>query len=100
MDGFEETDQYARFDVEPTMLVSVFRMGAQSAIEIAALAGEYVEAAEARLPEGISLTVWQNDAESLSNQLSLMLRSGFAGFALPSPTVPPQAGGRGKVLLG
>ena len=78
-DGFEETDQYARFDVEPTMLVSVFRTGDQSAVELAALATEYVEAAQARLPEGVSLTVWQNDAEALNDQLSLMLRSGFAG---------------------
>ena len=82
VDGFEETDQYARFDVEPTMLVSVFRTGDQSAVELAALATEYVEAAQARLPEGVSLTVWQNDAEALNDQLSLMLRSGFAGFAL------------------
>ncbi len=82
VDGFEETDQQARFDVEPTMMVSVFRMGDQSAIELASLATDYVAEAQARLPEGISLTVWQNEAESLNNQLSLMLQSGFAGFAL------------------
>ena len=82
VDGFEETDQEARFDVEPTMMVSVFRMGDQSAIELASLATDYVAEAQARLPEGISLTVWQNEAESLNNQLSLMLQSGFAGFAL------------------
>ena len=52
MDGFEETDQYARFDVEPTMLVSEFQTGGQSAIEIVTLASEYVAEAEARLPEG------------------------------------------------
>ena len=82
VDGFEETDQYARFDVEPTMMVSVFRTGGQSAVDLAALATEYVGEAQARLPEGVSLTVWQNDAESLSNQLALMLQTGFAGFAL------------------
>ena len=82
VDGFEETDQYARFDFEPTMLVSVFRTGDQSAVEIAELATQYVEQARARLPEGMTLTVWQNDAESLNNQLSLMLRNGVAGFAL------------------
>ena len=82
VDGFEETDQYARFDFEPTMLVSVFRTGDQSAVEIAALATAYVERARGRLPEGVTLTVWQNDAESLNNQLSLMLRNGVAGFAL------------------
>ena len=26
--------------------------------------------------------MWQNDSESLNNQLSLMLRNGVAGFAL------------------
>ena len=30
VDGFEETDQYARFDFEPTMLVSVFRTGTRA----------------------------------------------------------------------
>ena len=82
VDGFAETDQYARFDFEPTMMVSVFRTGEPSAVEIAALATAYVEAARARLPEGVTLTVWQNDAESLNNQLALMLRNGIAGFAL------------------
>ena len=82
VDGFEETDQYARFDVKPTMMVSVFRTGDQSAVDLAALATEYVAEAQERLPEGVSLTVWQNDAESLSNQLALMLQTGFAGFAL------------------
>ena len=71
VDGFEETDQEARFDVDPTMMVSAFRTGDQGAIELAALATEYVGQAQARLPEGVSLTVWQNEAESLNNQLSL-----------------------------
>ena len=82
VDGFAETDQYARFDFEPTMMVAVFRTGEQSAVEIAELATDYVEKARSRLPEGVTLTVWQNDAESLNNQLSLMLRNGIAGFAL------------------
>ena len=55
-------------------MVSVFRTGDQSAIDIAALATEYVAEAQARLPEGVLLTVWQNEAESLNNELSLMLQ--------------------------
>ena len=82
VDGFEETDQQARFDVEPAMMVSVFRTGDQSAIELAGLVNEYVEQAQARLPEGMSLTVWQDSAKILSSQRSHMLRNGFAGFTL------------------
>ena len=37
VDGFAETDQFARFDRTPTMMVSVFRTGNQSALELAAL---------------------------------------------------------------
>ena len=82
VDGFEETDQYARFDVEPAMMVSVFRTGDQSAIELAALAGEYVEEAQARLPEGVALTIWQDAGKLLDSRVSQMLRSGVVGFAL------------------
>ena len=35
VDGFAETDQFGRFDGEPTMLVSIFRTGEQSDMEIA-----------------------------------------------------------------
>ncbi|SVB73534.1 uncharacterized protein METZ01_LOCUS226388, partial [marine metagenome] len=82
VDGFAETDQFARFDVTPTMMVSVFRTGEQSALEIAALVHDYIDAAQARLPDGITLTIWQDGAAMLSARLSLMLRTGAGGFAL------------------
>ena len=82
IDGFQETDQTARFDVDPTMMISVFRTGTQSTLDIAAQVQEYVDGAQARLPAGVQLTVWLNDAERLGAQLSLMLRNGFTGFAL------------------
>ena len=82
VDGFAETDQFARFDLTPTMMVSVFRTGEQSALEIAALVNEYIEQAQTRIPDGISLTIWQDTAQMLSARLSLMLRTGATGFAL------------------
>ncbi len=82
VDGFAETDQFARFDLTPTMMVSVFRTGEQSALEIAALVNEYIEQAQTRIPDGISLTIWQDTAKMLSARLSLMLRTGATGFAL------------------
>ena len=82
VDGFAETDQYARFDVEPTVMVSVFRTGDQSALDIAAAARNYVDTAQTRLPQGVSLTIWQDQAEVLDDRLSLMLRNGVTGFIL------------------
>ena len=82
VDGFAETDQFARFDGAPTMMVSVFRTGEQSALEIAALVNDYIEEAQTRFPAGISLTIWQDTAKMLTARLSLMLRTGATGFAL------------------
>ena len=82
VDGFAETDQFARFDADPTMLVSVFRTGDQSALEIARHVHEYVERTRPNLPEGISLTVWQDQAMILNARLSTMVRNGLGGFAL------------------
>ena len=82
VDGFAETDQFARFDVEPTMMVSVFRTGDQSTLDIAASVQEYVNSAQGRFPEGVTLTVWQDTSEALGAQQSLMLRNGLTGFIL------------------
>lgn len=82
VDGFAETDQYGRFDVQPTILVSVFRTGNQSAIEIAERVYEYVAIAQSQVPAGVALTVWQDSAKLLNARLSLMLRNGVTGFLL------------------
>ena len=82
VDGFAETDQYARFDADPTLLVSVFRTGDESALEIAGLVHEYVARARPGLPAGISLTIWQDQSTVLDARLTTMFRNGLGGFAL------------------
>ena len=82
VDGFAETDQQARFDRDTTVMVSVFRTGDQSALDIATAVHGYVERTQPQMPEGILLTIWQDQAEILSDRLTLMLRNGATGFAL------------------
>ncbi|MXY25184.1 MAG: efflux RND transporter permease subunit [Acidobacteria bacterium] len=82
IDGFEETDQFARFDRAPTVMVSVFRTGDQSALDIAEDVTRYVEDKQAQLPTGVSMVIWQDQAEVLNDRLVLMLRNGATGFVL------------------
>ena len=82
IDGFAETDQQARFDGDTTVMVSVFRTGDQSALDIAAAVERYVDDMQAKIPEGISLTIWQDQAEILADRLTLMVRNGATGFVL------------------
>ena len=51
-------------------------------MEIARAVEGYMAQAETGMPEGITLTVWMNQAEVLIDRLSLMLRNGVMGFAL------------------
>jgi multidrug efflux pump subunit AcrB len=82
VDGFEETDQRARFDGNPAVLIQVFRVGGQSALEVAESVKKYIVEAQSRVPEGITLTTWQDDSRVLRSRLDLLLRNGRAGFVL------------------
>ncbi len=82
VDGFAETDQRARFDGEPAVLIQVFRVGDQNALTISDQVKEYVAQTQKRLPEGIRLTTWQDDSEMLRSRLDLLLSNGRAGFIL------------------
>ena len=81
-DGFAETDESARFNGEPAVLVQVFRVGDESALQIAAAVKEYVKEAGGVFPDGIHLTTWQDDTLILKDRLNLLLRNGRTGFIL------------------
>ncbi len=82
MDGFAETDQFAQFNGKSTVLVQVFRVGDQNALEITKKVKAYIAEARTRMPEGIALTVWADFSRILEGRLDLMLRNGRLGFIL------------------
>ncbi len=82
VDGFAETDQAARFDGKPGMILQVFRVGNQNALEIADAVSEYVALAAPSMPEGIEITTWRDDARYLRGRLQTLLDSGWKGLVL------------------
>ena len=82
VDGFAETDQSARFDGKPAVLVQIYRVGDENALDLASAVKEYVARIEPTLPEGIAITTWQDDSKILNDRLSLLLRNGRTGFIL------------------
>ncbi|MDJ0864560.1 MAG: efflux RND transporter permease subunit [Myxococcota bacterium] len=82
IDGFAESDQSARFDGVPSLLVEVSRSGDQKSLAIAEAVHVYVAEAQARLPAGIALTIWQDDSQILRDRLDTMLRNARGGFVL------------------
>ena len=82
VDGFAETDQISSFDGNPAVVVQVFRVGEQNALDITEKVKAYIDTAQGRMPEGISLTVWVDFSRILQGRLDLMLRNGRVGFFL------------------
>ena len=82
VDGFEESDQRARFNGEPTVLVRVLRAGNQKAIAISERIQDYIADSAAHLPEGISLTIWNDESTVLADRLDTLVRNARGGFLL------------------
>lgn len=82
VDGFAETEQFSRFDGKPAIQLQVFRTGDQGALKIVTAVNEFIENNKGRLPEGVHLTTWQNQAKVLRDRLDLLIRNGIAGLLL------------------
>jgi len=82
VDGFEELDQYGEFNGEQAMMIQIFRIGSDDAIEISDAVLAYVAAKERALPEGIHFTVWNNEADELVGRLSTMINNALGGLLL------------------
>ena len=82
IDGFAETDQWSRFDGKPSMMVQVYRVGDQNALDVADAVKAWVVRAGERAPEGIVYTIWNDGSKFLRGRMDLMLRNGRNGLIL------------------
>ena len=83
IDGFAEADLITRYNGRPAALVEVYRTSDERVLEIVdaievALAEDIVPG----LPEGVSLEVWNNDADVLADRLQLMMKNAAIGLML------------------
>ena len=82
VDGFADTERWSRFNGNPAVLIQVFRVGNEGALEVAGVVEDYLETARHTVPEGIELTVWQDQTRILKSRLDLLLKNGRNGFIL------------------
>ena len=82
VDGFAETEQLARFDQAPAVMLYVFRSGSQSTTATSAAVRGYIDRVRPRLSDGVALTIWQDQSPAIDDRLAIMLRNGAAGLVL------------------
>ncbi len=82
-DAFEESDLVTLYNDKPAAFVGVYRIGDERVQDIINSVYDYLETdLKPRLPEGVDVILWDNDAEELEARLNLMLRNGSFGLIL------------------
>ena len=81
-DDFQDIDLYSGFDGQRAALIQISRTGDQDALDIARTVKNYVKQKQSSLPEGISLSLWQDDTEYLKARVDLLTRNAYLGLIL------------------
>jgi multidrug efflux pump subunit AcrB len=82
IDGFEDVDLSSRFDGRDAVVINVYRVGNEDTIALAGLVSRYVEESRAVFPEGVELSIWNDQSVYLKDRLSLLKRNAITGLLL------------------
>ncbi len=82
IDGFEDVTVGATFDGEPAVTIKVFRVGEQSAVEIAEAVYDYVDRFSETAPPGINIATWLDSARILKSRIDLLATNALTGLVL------------------
>ena len=82
VDGFEDVDSKITLDGYNTVVVDVYRIGKQSALDIENTVKKYLNEEKKALPDGIHTVILGNMADILRSRLNLLLKNAKYGLAL------------------
>lgn len=83
-EGFAEIDLSARFQKQDAVLVTVFRVADQSALDVARKARDYVAQVRPSMPHGVHVDYYQDMSVILKSRLDLLLKNMVLGLILVS----------------
>lgn len=81
-DGYEDTDQYSLFNGKPAVRLTAYRVGDETPTAVSDAVQAYAELLRQRLPEGVHVTVWNDDSEILRSRIDLLMRNAITGLVM------------------
>lgn len=82
VDGFEDGDLRAEFDGEPSVMITVYRIGQEDIIAMADTLTDYVASRRSTLPAGTALEIWTDESQELRARLDALVRNAIGGLFL------------------
>ncbi len=81
-DGFQEGYLRARLNGKPMTMVTTYRVGEEDTLESAQSVKDYLERIRPTLPEGLDVSIWMDESQSLERRINTLTGSAYAGLAL------------------
>ncbi|WP_372767008.1 efflux RND transporter permease subunit [Pseudoalteromonas sp.] len=81
-DDFEESPVRTRFNGKQAAFIEVYRIGDQSAIDVADKVKAYIENQQGKLPQGYELSYWDDDSIIVKNRISTLTSNALQGGIL------------------
>ena len=81
-DGFAKVDLSQKFNGSPSILIRVFRVGDQNALDISNAVKKYVDQIASTLPKGVGIKTWNDEAIILQGRIDLLLKNAYLGLIL------------------
>jgi multidrug efflux pump subunit AcrB len=81
-DAFEETPVRTRFNGKQAAFIDIYRIGPQSAIEVADAVKNYIDSQQENVPEGVELSFWDDNSQVVKNRISTLTTSALQGGIL------------------
>ena len=82
-DAFQETDLILRHQGQPALFVEVYRAEGEQVMAIAeAVQGHAANVIIPSLPDGVGITIWNDDSQTYSERVDLLVKNGVMGLIL------------------
>ncbi|MCF7957379.1 MAG: efflux RND transporter permease subunit [Phycisphaerae bacterium] len=82
IDAFEDSDIASRYDGQRAVFLKVFRVGEQGALDITDTVKTYLAQHEKNMPEGVSVSIWNDRSKVLKSRIDLLNRNAVLGLIL------------------
>ena len=81
-DGYAETDQSNYYNGQRAVRLVAYRVGDETPASVSTAVREYRDELEAELPDHVTVAIWDDDSEKLTDRISLLLKNGAIGLIL------------------
>jgi len=83
-DGFRDIDISARFQGKPAIIIQVYRVADQNALDVSDTVKTYIKDIRSSLPEGMDIGYYGDRSEILRSRIQLLLKNMTLGLILVS----------------